>query len=420
MGGSGNRVNSDNLGTNLFRIPVMDNSEKCDSIKRIVHNVLILNPGSSSLKFRLYSGKNILLDEIIEEIKGSFIPASNEILKRINKNSPEKISKVVYRIVHGQNMPSPMPLDEQVLKRIISLSPLAPLHSKAALEVINFFMKKINARHIACFDTSFHKTIPEFAGTYPLPSSLSKKANIKRYGFHGLSHQSMFKEVEKVSGKKYKRVISCQLGNGASICAIKDGKSIDTSMGFTPLEGLMMGTRSGSIDPAIISHICRKEKINVEKALLILQEESGLKGIAGTSNVRQILENEKNGDKKAKLALDMFSYIAKKYIGSYIAAMGGVDLIVLGGGISRSPKIRKRILSGLDELGISLKEVSNVSASVLKKSQTNSVLVKDSKNPCKNSSDSQYIPSKISSGKVEVWVLETDEQKYMFEATQHL
>ncbi|HME86942.1 MAG TPA: acetate kinase, partial [Candidatus Nanoarchaeia archaeon] len=192
---------------------------------------------------------------------------------------------------------------------------------------------------IACFDTVFHETMPDIAKIYPIPSQISKKYSIERYGFHGLAHQYMMQKVLK----KYnaKKIITCQLGNGISISAIRNGKCIDTSMGFTPLEGVMMGTRSGSIDPSLVAFISKKERITSERVIELLNKESGLKGIAGESDVRELLKRK---DASAKLAIDMLCYQIRKQIGAYIMALDGLDVLVLGGGLAKNPDIVSKIL----------------------------------------------------------------------------
>jgi len=351
---------------------------------------LIINTGSSSLKYRLYENDKIIIDKSIEEIK-DYNKAVEIVIRDIKRYDLGSINKIAHRIVHGMNYSSPKIINPKLLKELKKLIVLAPLHMIPAIEVIEVievFMKKLKAKNVACFDTSFHQTIPEIANMYAIPIKLTKKYQIKRYGFHGIAHEWMFRKVEKINKKKYSRIITCQLGNGASVCAIKNGKSVDTSMGFTPLEGLMMGTRSGDLDPAIIEFLCKNEKKRVDEITNILQKESGLKGIANESDVRKLLERERKGDKIAKLALDMFAYRVKKYIGSYIAVLGGVDLIVLSGGIARSFKMRERILSGLEEFGIKL--------------------------------NNNNIGGKISKGKVSIYVLEADEQEQIFEISKKI
>ncbi|MEK6856232.1 MAG: acetate/propionate family kinase [Nanoarchaeota archaeon] len=351
---------------------------------------LIINTGSSSLKFRLYENERILIDGEIEGIKDGYSNATKNVIERIKKYNIKTINKIVYRIVHGGKMKSPSILTPKLMRKIKSLAPLAPLHMLPVIKVIEA-LKIIDAKEIICFDTSFHLTIPELAKRYAIPVEIADKNGIEKYGFHGLAHEWMFREIERRTGEKYSKVISCQLGNGVSICAIKDGKSIDTSMGFTPLEGLMMGTRSGDIDPAIIGYLSIKGK-SVSEVMSMLENESGFKGITGISDVREIIKMKRNGNKRAKIALEMFAYRVKKYIGAYAAALGGVDLIVLGGGVSRAGEIREKILSDIEYLGVEL-DANKISSPS---------------------------PVKISKGDVDVWVIESDEQEIMFEMTRKI
>lgn len=321
--------------------------------------VLVVNPGSATVKFRLYSGNKIILDGMIDGIgkdawiSVKFHDAEVQGTKRISsyKDAAEfilhfiadtirdvRIKKIAYRIVHGGEFKDHMVINSAVLAKLRKISSLAPLHNPPALEMMEYMMKNVKAKHIACFDTAFHRTMPDVSKIYAIPMKLTKKYHIQRYGFHGLAHQYM---AEKA--KRYSRVITCQLGNGVSITAVKNGKSIDTSMGFTPLEGLVMGTRSGNVDPALVAYLSKKEKKNVQEIINILEKESGLKGLAGDNDVRNLLKRK---DRLAKLALDIFVYNVRKYIGAYTAVLGKVDCIVLGGGISRSPELRKRILQG--------------------------------------------------------------------------
>ncbi len=295
-------------------------------------NALIINTGSSTIKYRVYSNDKIILDGIIDNIK-DYSEAAKKILSKINV----KIDKVAYRVVYGIDYKNHVIINNEVLSKLKKTSSLAPVHMPNEIEVIEFFMKHIKAKHIACFDNIFFKDMPEVSKVYAIPERFTKKYNIQRYGFHGLAHQYM---VGKAKGK----VITCQLGNGASISAIKNGKPIDTSMGFTPLEGLVMGTRSGDIDPAIVSYLSKKENISAEKVIEILNKSSGLKGISGESDVRNLLKRK---DKKARLALDLFIHSIKKFIGAYAAILGGVDYIIFGGGISHSKEIINRILKDL-------------------------------------------------------------------------
>jgi acetate kinase len=377
-------------------------------------STLIVNAGSSSVKFRLCRGDTIVVDGVVDRIgpnavisfvegkkymeqKGALVhaptyeAASAAILKLAARfEETRSISTIVHRVVHGGTYTQPVVVTPGVLKKLQTLIPLAPLHQPHGLAVIKFLAAKTRARQVVCFDTMFHAKMPVVAKTYALPRAFVMRYGIVRYGFHGLSHASLFDAAKRESGKKYQRAITCQLGNGVSLCAIKNGKSIDTTMGFTPLEGLPMGTRSGNIDPAIVAFLCEKEKKTPQQILQMLEHESGLKALGGASDIRDLLHNEKNGDTKAKFALDFFAYQIKKQIGAYAAILGGLDCIALGGGIARAPEMRIKLLAGLKHLGI-------VIDSTALKSKA---------------------PIRVSKGSVDVWALETDEQEYMFEITK--
>ena len=345
-------------------------------------NILVVNPGSSSIKFRLYSRDGILEEGDIETKSTLGIRKSVEMLyDRIKKYD---VKRFAYRVVYG-NFKSPKVINRRLLSEISKLREFDPLHTDKTVYIIKFLMKKLGGKHLACFDSYFHRTMPDKANMYALPPELSAKYRIKRYGFHGLAHESLYRDAERFSGKKYKRVISCQLGSGVSLCAIRNGKSIDTTMGFTPLEGLMMETRSGDIDPAVIPFLNRRG-MSIEKIKNILEKDSGLFGVSGIKNSKDII-HQRRKNPKARLAFKMFVYHVRKAIGAYIAALGGVDLIVLGGGISRSKDVREKVLEGLEEFGIRI-----------------------DKKKIKGKT-----PVKVSSGKVDIIVLETDEQKLIFE-----
>lgn len=347
--------------------------------------ILIVNPGSSSIKFRLYEGGKILKEGDIVLQGTDFRKATEKLYASVKSHGD--IKKFAYRVVYG-NFKSPRLIDGNLLRELSKLRYFDPLHTDKTIYIIKFLMHKFKGKHIACFDSYFHRTMPEKSRNYALPPRLSERYGIKRYGFHGLAHESLYKDAEKFTGKKYKKVISCQLGSGVSLCAIKNGKSIDTTMGFTPLEGIMMETRSGDIDPAIIPFL-NKKGFSVEKIKNLLERDSGLWGVSGIKNSKDIV-HQRRKNSKAKLAFEMFTYQVRKSIGAYIAALGGVDLIVFGGGISKSKDVLEKILENLEEFGIRL----------------------DKKKVKKKS------PVKISKGKVDVVVLETDEQKRMLELAE--
>ena len=370
--------------------------------------ILIINAGSSSVKFRLYDGDVIVLDGVVDRIgkdavlemaagqrlapeqHQQYVKAANHaqagvvITDVLGDNAPDIIA---HRVVYGADHTTPLRITEKAIGELKSYVPLAPLHMPPAIALIEFFHHRLGVEQVACFDTMFHAGMPEVAKTYAIPQDLAKKHGIVRRGFHGLAHEAMAVEAAKRASLDYKRsrIITCQLGNGASVCAILNGKSVETSMGFTPLEGLVMGTRSGDIDPAIIPFLIEHEHKTAAQILDLLEHESGLKGLAGASDVRDLLAREKKGDAQAKLALDVAAHRVKKYIGAYLAVLGGADLIVLGGGIPRAPAMRERILNGLEEFGIVL----------------DARKVKDA------------APALINKGRVQVWVIEPDEQEHM-------
>ena len=355
--------------------------------------ILVLNSGSSSLKFQLFEIKekeDVLIKGIADGIglKDSFIlyEIKNKI-KRIKKkiknhrealkdvldiilaediiNSFNEIKAIGHRAVHGgEDFKEPVIVNDKVMKKIDELSSLAPLHNPANLigmKVCKELLSKI--KQVAVFDTGFHSSMHEKAFIYGIPYTYYKKYGIRRYGFHGTSHHYVSKKAAEILNKDYKKlkIISCHLGNGSSIAAVMNGKSIDTSMGFTPLEGIVMGTRSGDIDPAIIPFLMKKEKLSVKEIDDMLNKKSGLFGISGISpDVRVLWSSEKKGNKKAGLALDILGYRIAKYIGAYIAAMNGVDAIVFTAGIGENAfYIRERVLKHFEYLGLKINKTRN-------------------------------------------------------------
>ena len=248
-------------------------------------------------------------------------------------------------------------VNDKVMKDLKSYIPLGPLHMPANIQGIEACMKVMPGKKNVCiFDTAFHATMPDYAYMYALPYAWCKEMGVRKYGFHGTSHEFIAKEVAKELDKDIKKlkIISCHLGNGASVCAVNHGKCVDTSMGFTPLEGLVMGTRSGDIDPAVIEYVMDKKGYNIHEMLTILNKKSGLLGISELSNdMRDVLANAEKGDKKCKLAVQKFVYAVKKYIGAYAAVMGGVDAIAFSAGTGENrADIREEIMDGLDYLGV--------------------------------------------------------------------
>jgi acetate kinase len=360
-----------------------------------IMKILVINCGSSSLKYQLIESKdgNVLAKGLAERIgiNDSLLThnANGEKIK-IKKDMKDhkdaiklvldalvnsdygvikdmsEIDAVGHRVVHGgEYFTSSVLITDDVLKAITDCIELAPLHNPANIEGIKACKQIMpDVPMVAVFDTAFHQTMPDYAYLYPIPYEYYTKYKIRKYGFHGTSHKYVSQRAAEILNKPIEslKIITCHLGNGSSIAAVKNGKSIDTSMGFTPLEGLAMGTRSGSIDPSIISYLMEKENISAEEVVNILNKKSGVYGISGISSDFRDLEDAafKNGDKRAQLALNVFAYRVKKTIGSYAAAMGGVDVIVFTAGIGENgPEIREFILDGLEFLGFKLDKEKN-------------------------------------------------------------
>ncbi len=356
--------------------------------------VLVINCGSSSLKYQLIDSdsEQVLAKGLCERIgidgRLTHRPAGKDkvemevpmpnhteavslVLKALTDKdhgvigSLSEISAVGHRIVHGgEKFNSATILNDEVLKEIEECNDLAPLHNPANLIGINACRELMpNVPMVGVFDTAFHQTMPRVAYLYGLPYEYYKKYHIRRYGFHGTSHSYVSKRAAEILGKKPEdlKTIVCHLGNGASICAVKNGKSVDTSMGFTPLEGLVMGTRSGDIDPAIIEYIARKENISLTDVIDVLNKKSGIQGLSQeSSDFRDLHAAAAKGNVNAQIAIDVFSYHVVKYIGSYAAVMNGVDVIAFTAGIGENdPIIRANVMGYLNYLGTELDPVKN-------------------------------------------------------------
>lgn len=349
--------------------------------------VLVLNCGSSSIKFQLMdmSSSEVLLKGIVEKIglEASFLKLEcngdktkldidvPEHTKGIEKildilvseehgviKSHDEIDAVGHRVAHGGEKFSHSALiTDEVIKEIEGVSDLAPLHNPNNLKGIYAIQKLLpKAPQVAVFDTAFHQTMPDYAYMYGLPYDMYKKHGVRRYGFHGTSHRFVAERACEKLGVDInnQRIITCHLGNGASVAAIKNGKSVDTSMGLTPVEGLIMGTRSGDLDLGAFMFVIDKENLSLEAANRMINKQSGMCGITGvSSDMREIREEAEKGNERAKLGLRMYDYRVKKYIGSYTAAMNGIDIIVFTGGIGENDwETRQGILEGLDYLGV--------------------------------------------------------------------
>ena len=280
--------------------------------------------------------------------------------------SPLAPEAVVHRVVHGgERFTGPARLDDATIAEIAALLELAPLHNAPALEVIravrSLFGSSLPAA--AVFDTAFGRSLPPRASEYAIETHLAREHRVHRYGFHGSAHRSMIDSYVRATGRPMgdARLITFQLGNGCSVAASVGGRAIDTSMGFTPLEGLVMGTRSGDIDPSVVSYLARREGVDAAAIEDRLNRRSGLLGVSGSSrDMRDLLKREHEGDGRAALAVEMFCYRAKKYLGAYLAALGGANAVIFGGGIGEhSPEIRSRICEGMTWWGLSLDPTRN-------------------------------------------------------------
>lgn len=352
--------------------------------------ILVLNSGSSSLKYQLFNVEGDKYDVVAKGlaerigIDGSKVsikyadgtkkevvnplPTHNEALQEVFNlllngalADLNEITAVGHRVVHGGEVyANSVVIDENVVKTVEDLSSLAPLHNPAGVLGIRAVQKALpNVPQVAVFDTAFHQTMPKEAFLYGLPLEQYTKHQIRRYGMHGTSHRYIAQEVAKILGDN-KKVVVCHLGNGASLSAIKNGKCIDTSMGFTPLAGIIMGTRSGDIDPYIPLHIMKEQGLSVDEANNLLNKQSGMLGLTGFSDMRDVEAAYLKGEERAVTGMQTYVYTIVKFIGSYIAALGGVDAIVFTAGIGEnSPIIRKLILDRLSYLGISVNEEAN-------------------------------------------------------------
>jgi acetate kinase len=358
--------------------------------------ILVLNCGSSTLKFQLIetaaesdaaSASIKLARGIVDRIGGAASfrfqigdsPEKHDSARV--RNHEQAVAKVIewlrshpklrgfdavgHRVVHGgERFTASVCIDQRVIEALDSLCEIAPLHNPASVNGIRAARSVLGTAipMVAAFDTSFHRTLPEHAVTYAIPHELSIKHHIRRYGFHGLAHQYSALRYGELAGRPKERIniITIHLGNGCSACAIRAGESVDTSMGFTPLEGLVMGTRSGDLDPAVVTFLAQKEGVNPSEVENWLNQRSGLLGISGLSNdVRELLAAF-DVNPRARLAVEVFCYRARKYLGAYLAVLGGVEAVVFSGGIGEnSPFIREKICAEMTWCGLLLDESQN-------------------------------------------------------------
>ncbi len=372
--------------------------------------VLVINAGSSSLKYQLIDmetegviakglcerigiDKSVLKHKAngVETVINQDMPTHQEAIKLVldalvNKeygvlNSMDEISAVGHRIVHsGEVFDGPILMTEENIEKCLSLTEFAPLHQPANIAGVKACKQVMpNTPMVGVFDTTFHNTMPKQAYIFGLPYEAYENYKIRRYGFHGTSHRFVSSEAIKYLGLEGKssKIVTCHLGNGSSISAVKDGKCMDTTMSFTPLGGIPMGTRSGDIDPAIIEFLMKKLDCDIATAINYCNKKSGVLGISGvSSDFRDLSSAKKEGNERAALALDIFAYSTKKYVGSYSAVMGGIDCLVFTAGVGENDGyIRKSICSGLEYLGIEIDDNKNAE----RKSGINEISAENSK-----------------------------------------
>ena len=360
--------------------------------------VLVLNCGSSSVKYSLYDmpearilasggieklglpdsfikfktadGKKVQIDRPLPE----HTVAVEFILEILTKSeyavldSVDQIEAVGHRLVHGgEAINKSVLINDEVIEQVKRVSDLAPLHNPPSLKGIDAITKLLpKVQQVAVFDTAFHQTMPVYTYMYALPYEYYEKYGVRRYGFHGTSHRYISHRACEILGKDFDktRIITCHIGNGASIAAVCNGKVLDTSMGLTPTDGLMMGTRCGSIDPGIVPFIMEHEKMTPSDFSTMVNKKSGVLGISGvSSDMRDVEQASEAGNERAKLALEMYRYRIKKYIGAYAAAMGGVDVIVFTGGVGENDQTtRESVVSGLEFMGVEFDSAVNRSS----------------------------------------------------------
>ncbi|MEH0935550.1 acetate/propionate family kinase [Micromonospora psammae] len=329
--------------------------------------VLVLNCGSSSVKYRLYDGDTVHDKGTVERVgepgggPADHETAVREILDRVDLAG---LAGVGHRVVHGgRRFSEPVLVDDAVFAAIEELVPLAPLHNPANLAGIRVAHAALpGVPQVAVFDTAFHHTLPEAAATYAIDRDTAERYGIRRYGFHGTSHAYVSRRTAELLGRPYDQVrtITLHLGNGASACAVDGGRSVATSMGMSPLEGLVMGTRSGDLDPAIVFHLRREAGMGVDEIDDLLNHRSGLLGLSGVNDMREVLARRAAGDRAATLAFDVYRRRITGYVGAYYALLGRVDAVTFTAGVGEhSADVRAAALAGLDRLGISVDPARN-------------------------------------------------------------
>jgi len=349
-----------------FQLVETDGDAALDRQRRLAHGIVDRIGGQADLEFASEGRESHEGTAIVDDHDA----ATRRVLAWLGSiGLLGALDGVGHRVVHGgDRFAEPTLIDDEVLGAIEALTDLAPLHNAPSLKAIRAARAVLGngVPMVATFDTAFHRTQPERASRYAIPSELADKHRIRRYGFHGLAHRYMTERYAAITATPLEQVklVTLQLGNGCSATAIEGGRSVDTSMGFTPLEGLMMGTRSGDVDPSLAGFLARREGVDIEEAESWLNTRSGLLGVSGrSSDMRELLEAEEGGDARAALAVEMFCYRVRRYVGAYLAALDGADAVVFGGGIGENaPLVRARICAGMGWCGLTLDQERNARA----------------------------------------------------------
>src|SRR3954447_7738369 len=323
--------------------------------------VLAVNAGSSSVKLRVLDAGDALVAEADIDAPRAQV---DEAALREWVTGAGAVDAVGHRIVHGgTRFRSAVRIDDGVVGELRALTDLAPLHQPKSLAALDAVLRALpDTPAVACFDTAFHATLPDEAATYAVPRAWRERWGVRRYGFHGLSHAYAARRAAEVA-PGVARIVTCHLGAGASLCAVRDGRSVDTTMGFTPLEGLVMATRSGSVDPGLLLWLLEREQVSVAEAADALDYEAGLRGLAGTADMCEVIEREGQGDPDARLALGVYVHRVRAEIAAMTAALGGLDAIVFTGGVGeRSARVREAVMTGLGFLGAGIDRPANAAA----------------------------------------------------------
>jgi acetate kinase len=342
-----------------FQVVQVEDAPRSDRDERGLADGIVDGVGGlATIEFRAEDGETLRANVAVAD-HGEATGHLLEWLDSVGLLGPNGIEAVGHRVVHGgERFVEPTPINDEVIAAIEALSDLAPLHNAPALSAIRTARAALQADipMVATFDTAFHRSLPERASRYAIPTELAERHDIRRYGFHGLAHRYMVERFSDIAATPVEemKLITLQLGAGCSATAVDGGRSVDTSMGFTPLEGLMMGTRSGDLDPSLVGFLARREEVSAEEVEGWLNTRSGLLGVSGSSaDMRELLEAEPQGDLRASLAVDMFCYRVRKYIGAYLAVLDGADAIIFGGGIGENaPEVRARICTEMDWCGL--------------------------------------------------------------------